>query len=497
MERVAVIGGGPAGIAVTRYLISEGFDPVVFERGSRLGGQWTGEAGSSGVWPTLHTNTSRTMTAFSDLPLRSDAVFPGNQEVQAYLEEYAERFGVTGRVRLDRPVRRLARSSGGWSLTFDDGAEEFPRVVVATGRFHAPHVPHVDGLDSFSGSEGVVSTYDYKDPERYRGRRVLVAGCAVSALEIAADLAALGAARVAVTQRRQRYVLAKYAAGVPSDHRLFTRYLAHADATLPRDEVGRLLKEIVLAAGGSPEQYGAPAPADDLFAAGVTLNQQYLPLVGEGRITVHPWMRSVEGTRITFTDGTVEEFDAIVLGTGFDLSIPFLDDHIRAVLDLDDQHADLDRWTFHPDLPGLAFLGLWDQSGPYLVPIELQARWVAYSWSGRVPAPTFAEMRASVDAYRARRGQSQKTRMNLVAGVFARAAGVEPDPDAFPELRRGLWFGPLAPSQYRLVGPDALPDAAERFAADLATFGAITDPTLTGSEVEHLARLASADDGVG
>lgn len=495
MERVAVIGAGPAGIAVTRYLITEGFDPVVFEQGHRLGGQWTGEAGRSGVWPTLHTNTSRTMTAFSDLPLRSEAVFPGNAEVQSYLEEYAELFGVRERVRFARPVHRLTRAAGGWTLGFEHEAEEFPRVVVATGRFHAPHVPHVDGLAAFTGAQGVVSTYDYKDPERYRGRRVLIAGCAVSALEIAADLAALGAARVAVTQRRQRYVLPKYAAGVPSDHRLFTRYLALADAALPRDEVGRRLKAIVLEAGGSPEQYGAPTPADDLFAAGVTLNQQYLPLVGEGRIGIHPWMQSVDGTRVTFTDGTSEEFDGILLGTGFDLSIPFLDDEIRAVLDLDDQHADLDRWTFHPDLPGLAFLGFWDQSGPYLVPIELQARWVAYTWSGRVPGPTDAEMRASIDAYRARRGQSQKTRMNLVATVFARAAGVEPDPDAFPGLRRGLMFGPLAPSQYRLTGPDALPDAAARFAADLVAFGAIADDALTDREAHDLAALDRAAPG--
>ena len=48
----------------------------------------------------------------------------------------------------------------------------------------------------------------------------------------------------------------------------------------------------MLEAGGSPEQYGAPAPDPSLFAAGVTLSQQYLPLVGEGRITVRPWLKS-------------------------------------------------------------------------------------------------------------------------------------------------------------------------------------------------------------
>ena len=54
--------------------------------------------------------------------------------------------------------------------------------------------------------------------------------------------------------------------------------------------------------------------------------------------------------------------------------------------------------------------------------------------------------------------------MNLAAVTFARAAGDEPQLDNWPELQRALLFGPLAPSCFRLEGPDALPDAADRFA---------------------------------
>ena len=181
----------------------------------------------------------------------------------------------------------------------------------------------------------MISTYDYWEPSLYRGKRVLVAGGAISALEIASELAQLGAARVVVTQRRQKYVLPKFAAGVPSDHRMFTRYGTLASETLPASEIDRQLKEIVVDAGGSPEQYGAPAPDPSLFAAGVTLNQQYLPLLAEGRITVRPWMKSVSDATVTFVDGRTEEFDGIVLGTGFDLCLPFLSEDIRLVLNLD------------------------------------------------------------------------------------------------------------------------------------------------------------------
>jgi hypothetical protein len=69
--------------------------------------------------------------------------------------------------------------------------------------------------------------------------------------------------------------------------------------------------------------------------------------------------------------------------------------------------------------------------------------------------------------------------MNLVALTFARAAGVEPQQENWPHMRRALLFGPLAPSCFRLEGPDALPDAPVRFGCDAAVFGAITSNELT------------------
>jgi dimethylaniline monooxygenase (N-oxide forming) len=483
---VAVIGAGPGGLVAARWLLSQGFEPTIFEQMPTLGGQWTGVDGGSGVWPSMHTNTSRVMTAFSDLEPEGDCVFPSNRDILAYLHRYAEKFGLSSRIRFGTRVDDVRRDDTGW-LVGCAGAEErferaFERVVVASGRFHAPALPSVPGLDTFAGPAGVISTYQYSGPAPYVGKRVLVAGCAVSALEIATELAQLGAARVVVTQRRQRYVLPKFAAGVPSDHRIFTRYGTLASEALPAAEVEKQLKEIVVEAGGSPEQYGAPAPDPSLFTAGVTLNQGYLPLLAEGRITVRPWLVRVAGTTVTFADGHAEEFDGIVFGTGFDQCLPFLSKEIRAIVDLDAVHLDADRYTFHPDLPGLAFLGMWDQSGGYFVPLELQARWIAYTWGGTIPAAGQTDLRLSIDAYRSRRGMPQKTQLNLVALTFARAAGVEPRLEDWPHLRRALLFGPLAPSCFRLDGPDALPEAPARFERDAAAFGAITSNEFTERE---------------
>jgi cation diffusion facilitator CzcD-associated flavoprotein CzcO len=488
---IAVIGAGPGGLVTARWLLSQGFEPTIFEKSDSLGGQWTGTPGNSGVWPTMHTNTSRILTSFSDLEPDNQLTFPSNHAMLAYLHRYAELFALTSRIRFGTKVDRLSRGDDGWLVEHSGMTEAFERVIVASGRFQSPFVPAVAGLETFTGSAGAMATYHYREPHPYLGKRVLVAGGAISALEIASELAQLGVA-VVVTQRRQRYVLAKFASGVPSDSVIFTRYGTLADEVLPRAEVDRQLKEIVLEAGGSPEQYGAPAPDPSLFAAGVTLAQQYLPLVAEGRITLRPWLSSIEGRTAIFADGTSEDFDGILFGTGFEQRMPFLSDEIRAIVDLDAVHLDADRYTFHPDLPGLAFVGMWDQSGGLYVPVELQARWIAYTWGGVVAEPTEAEQRSAIKAYRARRGTSQKTRMNLAALTFARAAGVEPNLDDWPHLRRALLFGPLAPSCFRLQGPDALPDAPIRFARDAAAFGAITSNELTEREQRYLSMLETA-----
>lgn len=487
-----MIGAGPGGLVAARWLLAQGFEPTIFEQGPMLGGQWTGLNGQSGVWPTMSTNTSRILTAFSDLEHESNLVFPSNREILDYLRHYADMFGLTRRIRFGNRVERLSRDGTGWRIGHAGTEKSFERVVVASGRFQAPAVPPVPGLDTFAGAAGAISTYSYRGPAPYRGKRVLVAGGAISALEIATELAQLGAAHVVVTQRRQRYVLPKFAGGVPSDHRIFTRYGTLASETLPDAEIDRQLKEIVVEAGGSPEQYGAPTPNPSLFAAGVTLSQQYLPLVAEGRIAVRPWMTSIADATVTFADGRAEEFDGIVFGTGFDLCLPFLSEDIRAAVDLDVAHLDADRYTFHPDLPGLAFVGMWEQSGGYFVPLELQARWIAYAWGGAVAPRRESDQRVSVNAYRSTRGSSQKTRMNLVALTFARAAGVEPDLSNWSHLRRALLFGPLAPSCFRLEGPDALPDAAIRFERDAAAFGAITSNELTDRESSYWSLVETA-----
>lgn len=494
---VAIIGGGPSGLAVAKHLLEVGLRPIIFEQSASIGGQWNASAPHSGVWKNMRTNTSHVTTCFSDLPHQpGTAMFPTNQEILAYLRRYAAQFDLQNRVLLNTRVDSIAPADNGrWTVRSSSGGrsaqtETFSRVVVASGRYTRPFIPEFRGLNVFKSTGGVSHAFDYDGPEPFHSRRVLVVGNSISALEIAADLASDPTITVISGCRKPRYIFSKILAGLPADLVVFNRFASLLGRALPPAAVGEGLKKLVLRYCGNPTQYGGLRPTENIFEANVSLCQDYLPLVAEGRIRpkLEP-ERFTEDSAI-FADGSREAIDDVIFGTGYALNLPFLGEENCRLLGVDDAGLDLYQHTFHPDLPGLAFVGLYKQLGPYLPVVELQGRWVAAAWSGARALPDRATMLAAIDASRGMRKARPEVVCHDMALLFASAAGVAPDIARRPRLARALVFGPLAPAQFRLDGPGSRPDAEPRFAEAAAAFGRDNSPDLTLEERGELEMLA-------
>ena len=110
-KRVAVIGAGACGLCAAKYLLASGFDVTVFEICSQIGGMWCYENDNrrSSAYRTLHINTSRGVTRFSDLDF-DDATqpFPDHADMHRYLVRYAEHFRITPRIRFNTTVTNVA-----------------------------------------------------------------------------------------------------------------------------------------------------------------------------------------------------------------------------------------------------------------------------------------------------------------------------------------------------------------------------------------------------
>ena len=464
--RVAVIGAGPSGLVAAKHALEAGFETTVFEAAGDLGGQWHSTAAHSGIWPGMTTNTSRAMTAFSDFPPPSGLpLHPEAAQIHAYLRAFADRFGVTDRIRWSSPVGRVSADGS------VDG-EPFDAVVVASGRFRRPRTAPV--LEAFRGE--LIHSFDYPGAEPFRDRSVLVYGNGISGVEIAADLA--GAARVVSACRKPRYVIQKVVAGVPSDWQWYTMAGALQRRLRPAAEWSRELRDRIVAVAGHPADFGAPEPDPDLLVAGLALGQDYLACVRDGLIACRPEIAEVRGREVVFADGSAESVDAIVSATGYDLDIPFLDEDVCKVVGRD---LALYRRTLHPDLPRLGFIGQFLAQGPYFPLLELQARWIVATWAGEVAPPDEARMRAGLAEPRPALDPH-----NVLASTLAEELGVAPDVTAVPELAEALLFGPMLPARYRLRGPGAQPEAAGRFTDQLGT---AARPPVEAADVDALEAL--------
>ena len=463
---VAIIGAGVGGLVAARMLLAEGFDVSLFESHDDLGGQWNYRNKNSGVWPTMRTNTADFSTKTAEMKFREGTkIFPRNTEVLDMINDFVDEFDLRGRCRFGCTVIGLERAGDGYQLSWNqDGSEQsetFDRVVVAKGRFNKPEMPNIEGLDSFTGKGGVVHAFNYKEPLKYRDMNIVVLGGSISSMEVASDQSLMGTGRVYMAQRRQRYVMPKMFAGTPLEYLAFTLEGAEAAGSLTVDELLAGAKEFLELEGGNPARYGAPAPHQDMAEAGVTGSQHYLNLVAEDRIDVRPWVKRIDGDQVTFEDGSTVQADVIIIGTGFELDLSFLSDDIAKTVNLTAHSIDLAEFSFHPDLPGLAFMGLFAQLGPYPVVLEQQARWIAYCWGGKVPMPSEAELRQGVRDCVEQQHNVGYREQHEMALRFARLIGATPDAGDDQELAAILPKCATTGELYRISGPDALPWAAD------------------------------------
>jgi putative flavoprotein involved in K+ transport len=315
---------------------------VVLERGA-VGEAWTKR------YDRLQLHTVRWLSCLPGYRMpRSFGKWPRHERVLEYLQRYAEHHAVE--VRSGVEATRIVRSDGGWTVEASGGEIAADRVVVATGLSTVPFLPEWPG--AFAGE--VVHSADYRNPDPYAGRRVLVVGTGNSGAEIALDLAQGGAAEVSLSVRTPPAVIRRDTFGVPS------QLLGIATAHLPApvvDRVARMIRRISLP---DLSAQGLPAPEQPYSEF---LRRRVIPIldvglvdeVRDGRVRVVPALERFEDGRAHFAGGGSAEVDAVVAATGFRTGLEPLVGHLGVL----DEHGEpvVHGAQEHPGVPGLHFVG--------------------------------------------------------------------------------------------------------------------------------------------
>ncbi|MFD6906425.1 SDR family NAD(P)-dependent oxidoreductase [Streptomyces sp. NPDC060077] len=398
--RVAVVGGGIAGIAAVKALLGAGVEVIGLERAGELGGLWR-LSDDTAAYEGLRLNTSKPRTEFSDHPMPSEwPDYPSRGQLLSYVRGYAERFGVPSHYRLRTELVAARRTEDGWLLELDgpDGTyeESVAHLVVANGHNHTPRLPEPPYPGTFEGTSSHAHTY--REPTGFAGRRVLVVGTGNSAMDIATELAGQ-ADEVLISARRGVWVLPKRLLGRPTD-----QWNGALAAVLPwrlRQQVSQTMLRL---ADRGEEGPALPPSPEGVLQDHPTLSDTVPALVAAGKIGVRAGIEGFDGRRVRFSDGREDEVDHILWCTGYRATVPFLDPELVP----DPARLPLYRHVFPLDEPALSFVGLMQSTGSALPVVEAQGRLLAAYLSGRLRRPPrdrmLPEVVAELHAARARWG---------------------------------------------------------------------------------------------
>ena len=390
LPRTCIIGAGSSGIAAAKALLDREIPFDCFEASDQVGGNWVfgNRNGMSAAYRDLFINVSRERMAYADYPMpTSYPDFPHHTHIKEYFDKYVDHFGLREHITFETSVEHATRREDGvWEITLSTGeTREYDALLVANGhhwdaRWPEPAFP---GSQSFEGVQ--IHAHSYVDNSIFAGKDVVILGMGNSAMDLAVESSYV-AAKTYLAARKGAWIIPKYVFGKPVDQ-------MPNNPRVPFAIRQRMIHQIVKTLTGPPERYGLPKPDHKFGEAHPTVSGRILDRIAHGTITPKSNIASLEGDRVRFTDGSEVHADVVVYCTGYKITFPFFDE---TFISAPDNHVELFRRVFHPEIPGLYFIGLLQPLGAIMPLAEAQSAWIGDHLRGEYALPSPVELRRDI-----------------------------------------------------------------------------------------------------
>ncbi len=360
-SQTIVVGAGPAGLAVGACLQRAGLPCLILEQADKVGVAWHRH------YDRLHLHTDKRHSELPFAPFPKEYPrYPSRLQMISYLEAYARQFRLEP--RLSQQVISARRIEGGWEVQTQDIRYQAPNLVIATGNSREPWLPTWPGQDSFQGR--ILHSSEYRDGEPFRGQKVLVVGFGNSGGEIAIDLWEHGA-RPSLAVRSPVNVIPRDLFGIP------ILAIGILQSKLPPRVADALNAPLLRAVMGDLTRYGlrklpqGPITQIQGSARIPLIDVGTIKLIKRGQVKVLPGIERFTENAVLFTDGKQEEFDAVILATGYRPRVnAFLGKDLAVY---DDAGTPLFSGPESP-VPGLYFCGFHVSPTGMLRDIAIEAR---------------------------------------------------------------------------------------------------------------------------
>ncbi|AXB80353.1 NAD(P)/FAD-dependent oxidoreductase [Novosphingobium sp. P6W] len=205
--KVLVIGAGMTGMAAAIKLREAGYDCIVVEKNSEVGGTWF-----ENRYPGVGVDTPSHFYSYSwEIWPDWQHYHPRGADMQRYMVEIADKYDLRGNIRFDTKVESLVYSErdANWTVTVrnENGSSETivaNAVINGHGPVNRYKWPDIAGLQDFSGT--VVHTAAWPEGLDLKGKRVAIIGTGASSAQLAGAIAP-EVAQLTVYQRTKHWVI--------------------------------------------------------------------------------------------------------------------------------------------------------------------------------------------------------------------------------------------------------------------------------------------------
>jgi len=365
---VLIIGGGAAGLSTAASLAKHGIRSTVIDRNDQIGDSWTRR------YKSLRLHTIRRYSGLAHYPIPGDRPrYLSKDEYAAYLKEYAKVFELD--VSLGELVNAVQQSSGNtgameWEVVTNRGTRRAGTVVIATGHYAEPFMPTWEGVKRFSGV--LLHSAEYIEASAFSGQNVLVIGLGNSGAEIAAELAARGAASVSVSVRSVPPIVTREMFKI-IPVQLFGIALTPVEMPRVLDCIGTALRRISI---GDLTVYGLGQAEWGPFTARkpAVIDAGFVKQLKQGRVAIRPEIARFDETGVIYADGKRDALDVVISATGFRTGLDRIL-RVPGIVDGTGQHCL--RSGGPASAPGLYFVGFDETIRGHLFEINRESKQIA------------------------------------------------------------------------------------------------------------------------
>ena len=334
---IAIVGSGFSGLGMAIRLKQEGkHDFTVLERADDVGGTW-----HYNTYPGCACDVPSHLYSFSFAPNPGwSETYSDQAEIRDYLRRTADEFGIRPHVRFRHNVEEAAWNDDDalWEIETSQGSVTARVLIGALGPLTEPKFPDLPGLDSFEGASFHSARWDHDfDP---RGKRVASVGTGASAIQFVPELQK-EVDQLHVFQRTAPWVF-------PHNNRPIRDWERRLYNALPLAQKlmrGGIYTARELSAFGfvknpkmlklgeaiakrhmrnqisDPELLRKVTPDYSLGCKRVLPSNKWYPALGESNVElVTAGVKEVRRNSVVDEAGVEREIDALILGTGFEVT---------------------------------------------------------------------------------------------------------------------------------------------------------------------------------